>query len=147
MINLLNTGLEVLNTVDIQGISNTLDMMNLTQLTMVADKVVELHNSASGFPGFDLNTETVMPYLTTMSSNAASIRAFLNQTLHSFIPFINGGALFLATFKASAAIFKTLLGRFKEAVEDVKWVMIGLCILAVLPTAIEAVEAMLFEGM
>ena len=147
MLNVLSQGMEVLNTLDIQGMSQTLEAMNPIQLGMVATKVVELNQANPGVPGLALSVGDVTPFLMTMSSSAESIREFLEKTLYNFLPFIQGGALFLATFKGAAAVFKTILGRFKEAVEDIKWVLIGLSILAVLPTAIEAISGILFETM
>lgn len=147
MIEVLTQGLDLLQGLDIQGMSQTLESMNATQLGVVATNVVELNQASPFVPGLSLTVGDVTPFLTTMSSSAHQIQEFLDKTLWNFLPFIQGGALFLATFKGAAAVFKTILGRFKEAVEDVKWVLIGLAILAVLPTAIEAASGILFGGM
>lgn len=147
MLNVLTQGMEMLNTLDIQGMSQTLESMNSIQLGQVATKVVELNAAAPTVPGLSLSIADVTPFLTTISTSAESIRIFLQKTLDNFMPFIQGGALFLSTFKGAAAVFKIILGRFKEAVEDIKWVLIGLSVLSVLPTAIEAVSGILFDGL
>lgn len=134
---------QVVNSFDSQYFAQLFDMMSLDQITMVAQKVVEVNNGAPQFPGIILSVDQVTPFLTTIASSTEAVREFVARTLDVFFPFAFGGTIVLSAFKGIAAVFKALLGRFKEAIEDIKWVGIGVAIMCVLPTVIEAITEIL----
>lgn len=145
MLDMFNQGMEMLNTMDIEGMSHFIEGLNPQQFSFLTEKVVEIHQNNPLLPGVRLGSGEVGNFLTTLTPSSLAIKQFLERTLQAFIPFVQGGAIFLASFKGSAAVFKTILGRFKEAVEDLKWVSIGVCILAALPAAIEALQNLFFS--
>ena len=147
MFNVLSTGMEIMDSVNIQVISDQVMSLDPVKMGLLASKVVEVNNQAPMFQGVQLSVQEVTPFLTTVGASAETIRQFVDQTLDKFEPFIKGGAIFLTAFKGAGAVFKTLLGEFKRAMEDIKWLIIGLSILGVLPIALDLVSDILFGSM